>query len=75
MIPYLKNSKEASISGPLDIEKRKPDEESEFDGLEACMEELGNALAAKDHKAAAAAFRAAFELSELEPHEEGPHLG
>lgn len=75
MIPFLKHSKEASVSGPIDIEKRKPDEESEYDALEAAAEDLGNALASKDFKAAAAALRAAFQLADSEPHEEGPHLG
>ncbi len=74
MIPFLKNQ-EASVSMPAAVERRKPDsEEAEFDGLEACMEELGAALAAKDFKGAAAAFRSAFQLSEIEPHEEGEHI-
>lgn len=75
MIPFLKRDQEASVSAPANVERRKPDDdEAEYDGLEACMEELGAALAAKDFKGAASAFRSAFQLSEIEPHEEGEHI-
>jgi len=76
MIPFLKRDQEASVSAPASVEKRKPDdEEAEYDALEAAAEDLGAALAAKDFKAAAAALRAAFQLADSEPHEEGEHLG
>lgn len=73
MIPFMRN-KEASVSGPVDIERRKPDEEPEYDALESAAEDLCNAVAAKDYKGVAAALRAAFQLADSEPHEEGEHI-
>ena len=74
MIPFMRN-KEASVSAPAEVERRKPDsEEGEYDALEAAAEDLGAALAAKDFKAAAAALRAAFQLADSEPHIEGEHI-
>lgn len=72
MIPFLKHAKEASSSGPVDSIKRDPDDgaEDEYDGLEAACEDFGNALAAKDWKAAAAAWRAADEILESNYQEE-----
>lgn len=61
----------------LIVEQRKPDGNKEVSqedqGLEACAQDAINAIHAKDAKALASALRAAFELMELEPHEEGPH--
>lgn len=75
MLPFLKRNKEGSASMEVDHVTRKPDEDKEqdYDGLEAAMEELATHLAAKDFKAAAACFRAAMQLCDSEPHEEGPH--
>ena len=75
MLPFRKLKDEASISAPADKIKRKPDGEPEYDALESACEELGTALAAKDWKAAAAAWRAGFELLDSQPHEEGEHIG
>jgi len=63
---------EGSVSAPVESEKREPDEGAEFDSLEVAMEEL---FSAKSPKERAAAFRAAFELLEEQPHEEAPHNG
>lgn len=74
MLPFLKR-KEGSSSDPVESLKRSPDEGAEeFDSLESAAEDLINAVHAKDVKAVAAALRAAFELSDSEPHVEGPHL-
>jgi hypothetical protein len=75
MIPFLKHSKEASVAMPADTIERKPDDGSDFDPLESAAEDLCNAIEAKDYKSAAAAIRAAFELLESQPHEEGEHIG
>jgi hypothetical protein len=75
MLPFLKLNKEASSSEPVESVKRKPDDGSDYDGLEAAAEDLCNAIESKDYKAAAAAIRAAFELCDSAPHEEGPHIG
>lgn len=74
MLPFLKNKMEGSVSIPSDKIKREPDDESEsFDSLEVAMEDLCKALKYEDYKAQAAAFRAACELCDSEPHVEGPH--
>lgn len=63
---------EGSVSLPADTIKREPDELSEepFDSLEVAMKELFDA---KTDAERAAAFRAAFDLLEKEPHEEVSH--
>ena len=73
MLPFLKKQKEASVSAPAESIKRETDEDKEesFDALEVAMEELFNA---KSNSERAAAFRAAFELLEQQPHEEGEHI-
>lgn len=73
MLPFLKNKHEASMSTEVDSIERKPDEPEDYDGLEAAAEDLCNAIEAKDYKAAAMALRAAFEMLDAQPHEEGPH--
>lgn len=74
MLPFLKKNKEASASAPVDSLERKPDSaESEYDPLEACAEDLLQAMEKKDVKMLAAALRSAFELCEMEPHKEGDH--
>lgn len=76
MIPFLKN-KEASTASASEPIQRKPDDGSEpdYDGMEAAAEDLIAAVHSKDAKAVAAALRAAFEIADSEPHEEGPHIG
>lgn len=69
-MPFLRNQQEASASGPVETTKREPDEGVEFDSLEVAMKELFDA---KSDKERAAAFRAAFELLETQPHEEASH--
>lgn len=59
---------------PVEHIKRESDEESEFDPLESAAEDLCHAIEKKDYKAAAEALRAAFELLDAQPHEEGPHV-
>jgi hypothetical protein len=74
MLPMLKRNKEASASGPIESVERKPDQEPEFDSMEAAAQDLCDAIHSKDMKAIAAALRAAFELMESQPHEEGEHV-
>ena len=73
MLPFLKNKMEGSVSMPADSIKREPDEgkEESLDSLEIAMKEL---FEAKSDKERAAAFRAAFELLESQPHKEGEHI-
>jgi hypothetical protein len=70
MIPFLKNQKEAGVSQPIETITRESDEGESTDNLEFAMEDLSNALKSGDHKAAAEAFRAAFDLLEKQPHSE-----
>lgn len=72
MLPFLRNRMEGSVSAEPESMKREPDEEGNIDALEEAMRELFKASSDKER---AAAFRAAFELLELEPHAEGPHNG
>lgn len=74
MLPFLKNKMEGSSSEPVEIKKREPDEESDYDGLHACAEDLMNAVHAKDIPGIAEALRAAFQVCDSEPHEEGEHI-
>ncbi len=76
MLPFL--SKKNNGTASLTIKTRTPDEHSdkepnENEGLEECMSELSEALTSGDKKAAARAFKAAFQICESEPHEEGEH--
>ena len=75
MLPFLKNNKEASISETPDSIKREHDEDSseEYDMLESAAEDLISAVHSKDVKAVCSALRAAFQMLDSEPHEEGPH--
>ena len=73
MLPFLKKNQEASASGPIESQKREPDEDADRDMLEVAAQDLMDALHKKDAKALAAALRAAFELFDSDPHMEGPH--
>lgn len=77
MLPYLKPK---SSSG-LIIATRKPDGTNEAEGMEGeedqglsmAAADLIRAVHAKDEAATASALRAAFELLDSEPHQEGEH--
>lgn len=75
MLPFLKSKLEASTSAPIESMRREPDEEPEYDALESAGQDLIDAVKSGDAKAAAAALRAAFQLADSEPHEEGEHIG
>lgn len=77
MLPFLAPKKQAGVI----IAKRVGDktevesEEGEHaPGLMASAEDLISAVHAKDAKAVASAIKAAFEVCDSEPHEEGPHI-
>lgn len=72
MLPFLKAKPQAA--GIAMIE-RKPDEPShEEDGIMSAARDLLQGIEMKDHKAIAAAMRAAFEILDSEPHVEGEHI-
>jgi len=77
MLPFLQPRKQAGVI----IAKRVGDktepmhEEGEHEpGLMAAVEDLISAVHAKDAQGAADAFKAAFEICESYPHEEGAEL-
>ena len=76
MLPYLGKDKEASVSVAPDHVKRTPDDgdESEYDALTSACADLFDAIRKNDLQLGATALRAAFDLCDSEPHEEGPHL-
>ncbi len=75
MMPF-QNKREASSSAPADRMPRQADGQDQDDyGLQVAMQDLMDALTRQDAKAACEAFKAAFQLCDLQPHEEGPHLG
>lgn len=77
MIANMRKKMEGSVSLPPSVEMRKPDDKDEsedYDGLEACAEDLINAVHAKNPKLVKEALRAAFDICEMYPHEEGPHI-
>lgn len=76
ILPFL--DKKTAQTGVI-VKQRAPDEkpeESQGDdsGIHACAEDLIHAIHNKDIKAAAEAIKAAFEILDAQPHEEGPHV-
>jgi hypothetical protein len=77
MLPFLKPRQQTGLI----VSTRKPDggsEEShtegqEDEGLHACSEDLIKAIHSKDAHGVTAAIKAAFEILDSMPHEEGPH--
>ena len=79
MIPFLKKQR-GGIAG-ISTEYRKPDETTkeksaadEEPGLKACAADLMRAVSNGDEIGVAKAIRAAFEILDSEPHEEGEHI-
>jgi len=72
MLPFLKHKQDSGTVALPETIKRESDE-SEYDMLEAAAEDLMHAVHSKDIKMIAQALRAAFEICDSQPHEEGPH--
>lgn len=72
MLPFLKKSQE-STAAPSEPVMREHDDE--FDSMEVAAQDVLHAVESKNAKALASALRAAFELCDSEPHNEGPHNG
>lgn len=76
-LPFLKNKKISSLI----VSQRNPDgthdeqhsEGDEYVGLESAAEDLIRAVHSKDTQGVCAALKAAFEICDSQPHEEGPH--
>lgn len=73
MLPFLKHNQEASASGPVESIKREPDEDYDYDMLDSAAEDLIQAVHSKDVKAVSSALKAAFQICDSQPHEEGEH--
>lgn len=71
MLPFLKHDKDAGTTTLPESVKRDHDED--YDMLESAAEDLMSAVHSKDIKGIASALRAAFEICDSQPHEEGPH--
>ena len=75
LLPILKNN--AKQTGVM-VKNRKPDspekQPSKNEDLEVCAKDIMHAINTKDIKGLAEAIRAAFQVLESEPHEEGPHI-
>lgn len=74
MLAFLKKDKETGSASSSEPIKRSPDHEVEYDVLESAAQDIMDAFEKKDVPALAIAIRAAFELCDSSPHEEGPHL-
>lgn len=62
----------SAVLGPRKVEHEAAEEAPH--ALETIMQELIECIHSHDVKGASDAFKAAFELCEEMPHEEGPHL-
>jgi len=73
MKPKMQTGLMVSVRKPDSIEESHTDG-NEDNGLDACAEDLIRALHSKDIKSVSAALKAAFDILESMPHEEGPHV-
>lgn len=79
-LPFLKNNR-SNVAG-LIIQRRAadgtpqtdPEKDNKDDGLRSCAQDLIKAVQAGNEDSVASALRAAFEILDSEPHEEGPHI-
>ena len=75
MLPFMQKRKTPMVI----VEQMKTTEEPESDkdyqiqAVEAAAQDLITAIASKNVRAVAEALRAAFEICDSMPHEEGPH--
>ena len=70
MLPMLRRRQEASVSVPSEVVMREPDDESSYDPLLSCAEDLLSAINSKDIKSIAEALSSAFVILESQPDEE-----
>jgi hypothetical protein len=76
MLPFLKKTKEASVSAAPQTIVRESDheEELEHEPLDVIAQELVDAVHKKDAKLVADCLHAAFEILDAMPHVEGEHI-
>lgn len=70
MLPFLKPKSAPITSSVIEAPGSQEEKGTEDQGLIACMHDLITAIHDKDSRRAAQAFKDAFSLCELMPHEE-----
>lgn len=76
MIPFMKPKMQTGII----FKERKAEggiseaQDDDSMAMEACADDMIRAIHSKDSKMLAKAMKAAFDIMEASPHEEGPHL-
>lgn len=75
LLPFLKPRAQTGVIIQERARDTVPREEldREEDSIDICCEEMIEAMEEKDPKKMAKALRAAFQIFDSEPHEEGPH--
>lgn len=76
MLPFLKPKNVASVIIAQRHPGKAPEEQTEddqYDPMEAAAADLIRAVHEGNEKAVASALKAAFEICDSQPHEEGPH--
>ena len=61
MLPFLKDRKEASMSGPVESQSREPDGEESYGMLDAIVEDMMDAMHGKNKKLLKGALEALIE--------------
>lgn len=79
MLPFLKPKYQTGIITKVrepdgNMTEDADDQSDDGAGLKAAAADLIRAVHAKDEDGTVSALRAAFELLEMEPHEEGEHI-
>lgn len=74
LLPFMKPKPQTGLI----VSHRTPDEptgkeDNDDAGLESCAQDLIKAVHSKDIKAVASALKAAFDICDSQPHEEGEH--
>lgn len=71
MLPFLKKKPQPGVM----VQTRQADEDKQPDntGLEACAQDLIDAVQSGDAKRVASALKAAHDICDTYSHEEGPH--
>lgn len=74
MLPYLGAKKQqGSVAAHIDNDGKVSSQAPDM-GLHSAAEDILKAIESKDSKALASAIKAAFEICDAEPHEEGEHI-
>lgn len=75
MLPFLKQKRAEGgvITQHRMVDEDKVHDSEDLSGLEMAMEDFCRAEEIKDYRGMAQAFKAAFEMLEMAPHEEYPH--